>query len=335
MWDSPANAMIPQTIQTSFDGDLLRFDTDIRALKKSMASSPSPPSPSASSPYHPIPHLLDAMLDHSHAMAQLLNSLTKHFDLCVTAVRATDGGADLARRRAAAEAEAAAAASQEQATAGQSSEAVAGVGVSISGVIAEQESHLSDLDPATPRDRADMVRVVVEDAAEVEDVVHEIADRLSALEAAYDLVSSQASHARAVHAGTLDAFRALEDVGSRVAGYAAAEAEFLSRWEDEKSAIFARVDEMEGLADFYDKYAGAYDHLLREVERRAVVEERIRAEWRKAREGVDRLVDADRREREAFRQDAGEYLPTDLWHGISAPLRRWEIVQVEEDAADE
>jgi autophagy-related protein 17 len=316
-----------QAIQTSFDGDLLRFDTDIRALKKSMSSSPSPSSPSSSMPHQPIPHLLASLIDHSHMMAQLLTSLTKHFDLCVTAVRATDGGADLARRRAAE--------SQGSGTGGpgDSTADLDLPGVSISGVIAEQESHLSHLDPLTSEDRADMVRVVVEDAAEVDDVVREIIERLSAMEADAARLDEQAARVRAAHAGTLAAFRALEDLGARVTGYAAAEVEFLQRWEDEKDVVYSLVREMEGLHDFYEKYSGAYGSLILEVERRRGIEERIQAIWRKARDGVDRLVEADRREREVFRQDAGEYLPTDLWHGISAPLRRWEVVQAREDEA--
>ena len=41
------------------------------------------------------------MINNSHAMAELLTSLSKHFDLCVTAVRTTEGGTALARMKAA------------------------------------------------------------------------------------------------------------------------------------------------------------------------------------------------------------------------------------------
>ena len=70
-------------------------------------------------------------------MAELLTSLTKHYDLCVTAVRTTEGGAALARIKAA------------EVTQSQS-----GDDVSISGVIAEQESHMPELDTFSAEDRA-------------------------------------------------------------------------------------------------------------------------------------------------------------------------------------
>ena len=320
-----SNTRLCQSTQLSFQDDLSRFDTDLKQLKTSITSSPIGPSPSASSAYAPMPELLASLVDHSHAMAQLLTSLTKHFDLCVTAVRATDGGADLARRKAA-----------EVTTHG----APEGQGpqgsnsVSISGVIAEQESHVSGLDPVTARDRADMVRVVVEDAAEVEEVVREIAERLAAMEAEAAAVDEQAAQARAAHAGVAAAYRALEDAGARVAGYVAAEAEFLQRWEDERRDVFARVDEMDDLRRFYEKYSSAYGSLVLEVERRRGVDERIQAVWRKARESVERLVEADRREREVFTQDAGDYLPTDLWEGMNRPLQRWEVTLVADEPAE-
>lgn len=60
------------------------------------------------------------MVDHSSNMAQLLASLTNHFDMCVTAIRTTEGAVALARRKAA------------EVTQSQGLD-----GVSISGVIAE------------------------------------------------------------------------------------------------------------------------------------------------------------------------------------------------------
>jgi autophagy-related protein 17 len=245
-------------------------------------------------------------------MAQLLTSLTKHFDLCVTAIRTTEGGAALARRRAA-----------------EVTQSQGGDGLSISGVIAEQESHTSDLEPITREDRADMLRVVVDDAAEVDDVVREISERLGLMEEDFTALSEQVGQIQAAYTGTLEAFRALEEIGTRVASYVAAESEFLQRWEDEKQAIFAKLEEMEQLRDFYEGYSSAYDTLILEVERRRIVEEKINTIWRKARENVDKLVENDRKEREVFRQDVGEHLPTDLWHGMNNSMKRWEVVAVE------
>jgi autophagy-related protein 17 len=295
-----------------FERDILHFHADIQNLKKAIAMSAiSPPSPSVSR--QPSGILLHSLIDHTHNMADLLSSLTKHFDLCVTAVRTTDGGAALARRKAA------------EATQAQDDSSV-----SISGVIAKQESDVSDLEPITSQDRADIIRVVLDDASEVEGVVHEMNQRLAAMEVEFETLEQQTVQIRAAHKGTLSAFRALEDIGNKMPHYIAAETDFLVRWEDEKAAILARLQEMDGFRDFYQGYALAYDRLLVEVDRRRLVEERIRGIWKKAAESVDRLIEEDRQSRDFFMQDAGEFLPTDLWPGMRSGLKRWEVRPVEE-----
>ncbi|KAJ0166146.1 Autophagy-related protein 17 [Colletotrichum tanaceti] len=307
-----------QSIQTSFDGDLLRFDDDLRALKKSIATSPLRRLPSDSSASDPIPELLGSLVDHSHSMAQLLTSLTKHFDLCVTAVRTTEGGAALARRRAA-----------------EVTQSQGGDGVSISGVIADQESHMPDLDPITYEDRADMLEIVVSDASEVESVIQELKERLQAMEDEFAAMTEQTGQIKAAFLGTLGAFAALEDMGGRMASYIASEAEFLQRWEDERYTIYNKLGEMEDLRDFYEKYSNAYDNLILEVERRRMVEDKIASIWKKAKDSVDKLTENDRREREGFRQDVGEFIPTDLWPGMDSGMKRWELVAVDGGSSED
>ncbi|OHE94185.1 kinase activator [Colletotrichum orchidophilum] len=307
-----------QAIQTSFDGDLLRFDDDLRALRKTITASPLPRLPSDSSQYDPIPELLGSLVDHSHAMAELLTSLTKHFDLCVTAVRTTEGGAALARRRAA-----------------EVTQSQGGDGVSLSGVIADQESHIPDLEPITTEDRAEMLNVVVSDASEVEGVIQEIAETLYAMEEEFSAMTGQTGQIKSAFLGTLQGFAALEEMGGRMASYIASEAEFLQRWEDERYTIYTKLGEMDDLRDFYEKYAGAYDNLILEVERRRMVEDKITNIWKKAMDSVDKLVENDRREREGFRQDIGEFIPTDLWPGMDGGMKRWELIAVDDGTAED
>lgn len=249
------------------------------------------------------------MVEHSTSMAKLLVALTTHFDMCVTAIRTTEGAAALARRKAA------------EVTQSQS-----GDSVSISGVIAEQESNLTDLEPKTSEDRAEMLRVVVQDADEVDDVLQEIQERLSAVEQEYGEMEDHAAQAKGAYLGMLDAHVALEEIGDRLGDYLAAEDDFRGRWDLEKDAIFGKLQEMKEMRDFYEGYGSAYDSLVLEVERRRAVEDRVHAIWRKAQENVDKLVEADRVSRDTFRQDVGEFLPTDLWAGMQGPMARWEVV---------
>ncbi|KAM0345733.1 hypothetical protein ACHAPU_006086 [Fusarium lateritium] len=293
----------------SFDGDLLRFDTDIRNLKKIIIDTPSlsPDTHDSSNP--PTGELLESLVDHSANMAQLLTSLTHHFDMCVTAVRTTEGGVALARRRAA------------EATQSQGSD-----GVSISGVIAEQESNVPDLEPKTIKDRAEMLKVVVQDAGEVDDVVQEIQERLVAMEQEFIALQEQHETSKQAYSGMLEAYAVLGDIGDRLADYLAAEGDFKSRWDMEKESVYIKLQEMQELKEFYERYASAYDSLILEVERRRAVDERVCSIWRKAQESVDKLLDADRESRDTFRQDVGEFLPTDLWAGMQGSARKWAVV---------
>lgn len=253
--------------------------------------------------------MLDNMATHSSNMAGLLTSLTQHFDLCVTAIRTTKGAAALARRKVA------------EVTQSQGVESV-----SISGVIAEQEHNEHSLEPQTDADRAEMLRVVITDAAEVDDVVQEIHDRLAATEEEHAALAAEVDITVRGHGCMLEAFGALGDIGDRLGDYVAAEDDFRSRWELEREAVFGRLREMKEMRNFYEGYAGAYDSLMLEYERRRTVDDKVRGIWRKAKENVDKLLEADRTAREAFKQDIGEFLPADLWAGMQGPVKRWEVV---------
>ncbi|KAJ4198438.1 autophagy protein 17 [Fusarium falciforme] len=306
-----------QAIQQSFDGDLLRFDTDIRSLKKIIVDAPSL-SRDTNDTNPSTGELLEILVDHSANMAQLLVSLTHHFDMCVTAIRTTEGGVALARRRAA------------EATQSQGSD-----DVSISGVIAEQESNVSDLEPKTSKDRAEMLKVVIQDAGEVEDVVQEIQERLAAMEQGYAVLQEQHEKSTKAYTSMLDAYAMLGDIGDRLADYLAAEGDFRTRWEMEKEGVYAKLEEMHQLKDFYERYASAYDSLILEVERRHAVDDRVRSIWRKAQDNVDKLLKEDGASRETFRQDVGEFLPTDLWAGMQGSARRWAVVPIKDDGTDD
>ncbi|KAM0543511.1 hypothetical protein ACHAO7_009339 [Fusarium culmorum] len=290
----------------SFDGDLLRFDTDIRNLKKIITDTPTL---THDDTHFPTFELLESLVDHSANMAQLLVSLTHHFDMCVTAIRTTEGGVALARRRAA------------EATQTQGNDSV-----SISGVIAEQESNVSDLEPNTAKDRAEMLKVVVQDAGEVNDVVQEIQERLTAMEQDYLVLQEQHDISKQAYSNMLEAYAVLGEIGDRLADYLAAEGDFKSRWDMEKESVFSKLQEMQQLKEFYERYASAYDSLIIEVERRRAVDDKVKNIWRKAQDSVDKLLDADRASRETFRQDVGEYLPTDLWAGMQGSAKKWTVV---------
>ncbi|KAI0540846.1 autophagy-related protein 17 [Xylaria digitata] len=311
------NIQALQATQQSFDRDLLQFEADLRNLKAIISSAPSPPSPAISSSGPPILHRLSSMIENSRVMAELLTSLTRHFDICVTAVRTTEGGPALARIKAA-----------------EATQSQEGDNVSISGVIPDQESHMPDLEPLSPEDRAQMLEVLVQDSAELEDVVQELNERLQAVEAEFSSLDEQTTQVKLGYLSTLNAFRTLEDIGTRIQSYMSAENEFRDRWVEEQETIHDKMSEMEELRTFYEKYAGTYDHLILEVERRRGVEENILGIWRKAKESVERIIDMDRRQRDLFRQEVADHLPTDLWPGMDDPILRWDVVPSADNGSD-
>ncbi|VUC21956.1 unnamed protein product [Clonostachys rosea] len=303
-------------VQQSFDGDLLRLDTDIRNLKTIISEASISPSDSASKPQVPMTERLDNLVSYSAHMASNLASLTNHFDLCVTAIRTTEGAAALARRKAA-----------------ETTQPQGPDGVSISGVIAEQESNVSDLEPKTARDRAEMLKVVVQDAGEVDDVVGEIHEGLRVMEQEYGDFQEQVAQTKKAYEGMMQAYFALGEIGERLTDYLAAEEDFKQRWEMEKEVVFSQLREMHELKEFYGRYSGAYDGLVLEVERRRNVNERVEAIWRKAQENVNKIMEADQSARDTFYTDVGEYLPTDLWDDMQGPAIKWKVVRERADDA--
>ena len=249
-------------------------------------------------------------------MAELLSSLTRHFDLCVTAVRTTEGGTELARLKAA------------ETTPSHNS--MAGDSVSISGVIAAQERE-PEMEPLTAADRAEMLKVVVADSAEVDEVVAELGERLEAMEAEFGSLLAQTEQAKTTHGSCMSAYHLLEEVAGRLMSYVQSESEFMERWENEKMAIGEKLQQMEDLKSFYESYASAYDSLILEAERRRTIEEKIHIIWRKAKDSVDKLVESDRKDREAFKLEIGEHLPTDLWPDMGGPVKRWTVISEPKD----
>ena len=117
-------------------------------------------------------------------------------------------------------------------------------------------------------------------------LVADLAAEMAQMDAEFAALKDQADSVRAGFTAVTSAFNYLEEVGVRLPGYIAAEAEFSERWAAEKAGIAARLGEMETLRDFYEGYSSAYDSLILEVERRRAVEEKIQGIWRKAKEQV-------------------------------------------------
>lgn len=258
----------------------------------------------------PIPMHLHTLETNAQEMAALLDSLVQHFDLCVNAIRHTEGGYAAVRKAA-------------------SSQPPEADPVSVSGVMNTENDPTAE-EPLSEEDRREMLDVLEKDAAQVEDVVMELRDYLIDMEAKHEEILEHVSALTTAHNETTTAYNILEAVGARLSGYIIAGQEFRLRWEDTKLNIQEQLNELESMRIFYENYFSSYDGLILEVYRRKQSEENVKTIIRKAMEQIEKVYEADMKEREGFRVDVGDYLPVDLWPGVNHPARRWDFVPVDE-----
>ncbi|MCJ1336856.1 autophagy protein 17 [Bachmanniomyces sp. S44760] len=293
------------TARKEFETSNARLDEDIAGVTRLLGESDHPGSKnSPRSSGSPIPEALQRMEEHAKAMADNLESLVKHYDLCVTAVRSTEGGG----------------AAAQQVT-----------GDLPEGIDADLGSNDAPVGSMSEEERKDMLEVLERDASEVDDVVMEIRDHNLEMEAQYELVTAHTERVTIRYANTLEAFRLLEDIGYRLPGYINQSHVFIMRWDEEKAKIQERMEELDGLCDFYDGFLRGYDSLIIEIGRRKHVEAKVQKVLQEAMLKVDKLYEEDVAARDDFKQEHGDFLPVDIWPGLMAPLLRYEVAPLQGD----
>ena len=247
-------------------------------------------------------------------MASLLDSLSSHFDLCVNAIRHTEGGFAAACKAASALPPGADL-------------------VSISGVMNAESQNL-DEEPLSNEERTEMLHVLENDAAQVEDVVAELKEHLSEMETKHEAILEHVYDLTTDFTSTTTAFSILENISANLPGYIMASADFRIQWEETKQHIREQLEDLEGMRVFYENYHASYDAMILEVHRRKKSEDKVKTIMRKAMEQIEEESALDTRERVAFKGDVGDYIPQDLWTGVGSHAPKWEFVQTEEEGSD-
>ncbi|KAI4203082.1 MAG: hypothetical protein LQ350_002130 [Teloschistes chrysophthalmus] len=245
----------------------------------------------------PIPDMLESMEDRAKDMANNLESLVKHFDLCVTAIKHTEGGGEAAQRLA------------DDLPVG------VDVGEELKGAPPEQVSE---------QERREMLEVLAKDADQVEEVVMEIRDHIAEMEGQFSTVSAYLDEVAREHSDIKTAFKLLDNLGSRLQGFLGQSEVFVMRWDDEKVRINERMEELKNLGDFYDGYLNAYDNLLVEIGRRQFMEQQMDKVLQDAMRKLETLYDEDNAKRETFKSNHGDFLPVDIWPGLTDPPLHFE-----------
>lgn len=254
----------------------------------------------------PVPQILHEMEDHAREMATNLESLVSHYDLCVTAIKQTEGGGDAALKIA---------------------------GDLPEGVDIGQDAGGAPPEPMDDHERMEMMRVLEEDAGQVEDVVMEIRDHIAEMESLHSRVEMHTEHLASEHANTTTAFRMLEELGQKLPGHITRTQIFLMRWDEEKATIDERLEELEGLTELYDGFLRAYDNLLIEIGRRKDQELEVEQIVQEARTRLEKLYEDEVEEREVFKKEQGEFLPVDIWPGLRDRPLRYSISSVDDQAS--
>ncbi|OQO09256.1 hypothetical protein B0A51_18548 [Rachicladosporium sp. CCFEE 5018] len=259
--------------------------------------------PKRPTPYDEPPLLISAiwhdMEAHASDMAGSLQSLISHYDLCVSALKHTEGGGEAAKHALPAD-------------------------VDIDdGLYAKKVP-----DPMDDAERAEMLRVLENDAVEVDDVAAEIKDRADDMEALWAQLSDRADAARRSQTQLLQAYKSLLAIKTNLPLYIEALDLFRASWANVQFSIVAKTEELVGFCGFYEQFHSSYEKLLREADRRNAAAEQMRAVASKARRDLDRLWRADQKARDTFMEDVGVFLPGDLAPGRAGAATRWEVTLV-------
>lgn len=291
-----------QQAKREMDQSLQDFEEDLQTVNNALAGKTATSS-SASSTFQPpnIPAIVKALENHAREMAEGLESLVKHFDLCVTAIQHTEGGGAAVVKNL------------------EMDELPEGVRV---------DDFKPPANSITEDEMKDMMTVLDNDAAEVEEVVNEIQDRIVQMEAQLDHVQLWREKKETENDEIMAAMKLLEQVGAKLPGYIIQSQTFVARWSEEKLKIEEGIVGLEDLRDVYQNFLGAYDGLIVEVARRKAVRNQMEKVIREAHSRLQKLYEDDVEEREAFRLDQGEYLPMDIWSGLSDPPPKYAISRI-------
>ncbi|KAF7719983.1 Autophagy-related protein 17 [Penicillium ucsense] len=309
--------------RVELDASNKRFDDELQSIKQALrnyrsatrlASSRASASSSTSSnsdsgllALSNMPSMLQALEAHAQEMAVLLEALVRHFDLCVTAVKHTEGGGAAAR-------------SITQDVPAQ----VQGTSDAMPHIGEEIHANLNaPLDPMTDAEYVEMVSVLMKDALEAEDVVAEIQDRILEMESIHERISAQRGALEAVSNATLEIHQHLSTLAiTGLPQYISQAHNFTNVWNEEHDRIKSGLTELSNLHSLYEGFLDAYDSLILEVHRRSQIRSRVEKVLRDTRNKLNHLYEEDVAAREAFRVEQGDFLPSDIWPGIShAPMQ--------------
>ncbi|KAK3683086.1 Autophagy-related protein 17 [Vermiconidia calcicola] len=238
-----------------------------------------------------IKGLFQGQETHAAETATLLHGLVRHYDLCVNALKHTEGGGEAAK---------------------QAIQQADGSGT----LMDESLYRKAAPEPISETDRVEMLSVLAHDALELDDVVDEISVRCSAQEDLASQLLTCVQQARRRDAVLREVVTMLHEMHTlHLPSFMHSLSSFKNTWFRIRQSISQKTDGLVELADGNEAFLTAYGKLGEELERRRQAEARMDGIKRKAEREVQRMQEADRDAREKFLEEYGGSLPRGIWDG--------------------
>lgn len=296
------------TARTAIDDAIRSLEDELQSVNEVLADKTATSS-STKSDLHPlsISKQLRHLERNAHDMAQSLESLVQHFDSCVNAIKHTEGaGAVVAKNFS-------------------NDDLPEGVDV---------ETFNNPTESISEDDRTEMLEVLRNDAEQVDEVVADIQDRASEMEALHERVMLWRDLRDHAYRDISIAFQMLAQIGDQLPTQLGEVHKFSVQWKSEKNRIEDGIAGMEELCEMYENFLIAYDGMIVETARRKGVRRKMEKIVQDAQKQLDQLYEDDLAEREHFRSEQGDSLPSDIWHGLNVLPAQYGFQRLGEEGVD-
>ena len=254
-----------------------------------------------------FPSILDALEQGAAVIADDLESLVKHYDLCMTAFRYTENFTEAAKT------------------------------ISLDPPpdlpdgMALENNMAKSLESMSEADRREMLQIVAKDASEVDDCVSGIQDHVIEMEEQMDRIEGYFTSTKELRKVANQAMDQVDRAKGLASVAEAAALQFDHDWRDLDGLFAGHLDELDSLSEVYIGFLTAYDGLIVEVARRGHAKQQRQKVVANATRALEQLYIQELGERDAFRERHGDSLPTDLWAGLMDRPLKFVVSQAKDD----
>ena len=277
-------------------------------------------------------HLLQDLESHAHEMAGSLEDLVKHFDLCVTAIKHTEGYSGYIDNNTITSPDDNEAKHVLQDVA-DPHEIQDGLNLDLPPGLSSHQPEPQDKSPLSASEYSSLLTILATDNQDLDSIVTDLSDRNASMESTLDRILSWQAHTQRQSHNLSSAFDILESLGTRLPGYLREATRYATCWAEERVRIEDSMLGLQELTQVYERFSHAYDGLIVEAARRQNVEAQMGRIVEQARRQLGELYGQDMAERQGFLDKWRESLPSDVWSGLGEGPIRWDVVRLGGGAA--